>query len=58
MKDLAQRCQLGEVDAFLSHSWHDSPQAKWDALVGWSAAFEAHHGRSPILWFDRVRRAG
>ena len=54
MKDLAQRCQLGEVDAFLSHSWHDSPQAKWDALVSWSAAFEGRHGRPPVLWFDKV----
>ena len=55
MKDLAQRCQLGEVDAFLSHSWHDSAHAKWDALVGWSAAFEGSHGRPPVLWFDKVR---
>ena len=34
MANLPQRCQLGEVDAFLSHSWHDSPTAKWEALDG------------------------
>ena len=54
MANLPQRCQLGEVDAFLSHSWHDSPTAKWEALEGWAVEFEARYGRPPLLWFDRA----
>ena len=54
MKGIAQRCQLGEVDAFLSHSWHDDPSEKWAALCAWAAAFEAKHGRSPLVWFDKA----
>ena len=48
------RAQLGEVDAFLSHSWHDDPTEKWDALNAWAAAFEAKHGRPPLVWFDKA----
>lgn len=54
MKGIAQRCQLGEVDAFLSHSWHDDPSEKWAALCAWAAAFEAKHGRAPMVWFDKA----
>jgi hypothetical protein len=54
MKGIAQRCQLGEVDAFLSHSWHDDPSEKWATLCAWAAAFEAKHGRPPLVWFDKA----
>jgi hypothetical protein len=43
---------LGEVDAFVSHSWHDEPRAKWDALQAWCNGFHAKHGRPPKLWLD------
>jgi hypothetical protein len=43
---------IGEIDAFVSHSWHDDPQMKWDALQTWCKAFRAQHGRSPKLWLD------
>jgi len=43
---------IGEIDAFVSHSWHDDPQMKWDALQTWCNAFRAQHGRSPKLWLD------
>ena len=26
----------GEIDAFLSHSWHDEPVAKWERLSEWA----------------------
>ena len=45
---------LGKADAFLSHSWHDDPDAKWAALEGWVGRFEAEHKRSPMLWLDKV----
>ena len=43
--------KLGEVDAFLSHSWRDDPHAKWAALEAWAANFaERRGGASPMLW--------
>merc|ERR1712224_527854 len=44
----------GECDAFLSHSWHDDPEAKWAALQQWRGAFFERHGREPYVWFDKV----
>jgi hypothetical protein len=54
-QDVFQRSQpalLGEIDAFVSHSWHDDTKAKWDALQTWCTAFSAKHGRQPKLWLD------
>ena len=45
---------FGKCDAFISHSWHDPPGAKWEALCGWAAAFRLKHGRSPNVWLDRL----
>ena len=47
-----ERSKIGGIDAFVSHSWHDDPDGKWEALSAWCAAFEAEHGREPRLWFD------
>jgi hypothetical protein len=44
--------RLGEVDAFISHSWHDDPRAKWDSLQAWCDDFAANYGRPPKLWLD------
>jgi hypothetical protein len=43
---------MGEVDAFVSHSWHDDGHAKWDALTAWCEHFQALHGRQAKLWLD------
>lgn len=54
--DTAERsraAQLGEVDAFVSHSWRADPVAKLAALNAWCDEFRAEHGRWPLLWFDR-----
>merc|ERR1712232_777016 len=32
---LTTSCNLGECDAFISHSWHDGPEAKWNAFQQW-----------------------
>ena len=48
---------LGEVDAFLSHSWRDedaAPGQKYAALEAWAARFEAAHGRGPTCWLDKA----
>ena len=50
---LSERCHLGEIDAFVSHSWHDDAHNKWEALERWCSAFENSHGRDPVLWFDK-----
>ena len=44
-----QVATLGSVDAFLSHSWHDAPSAKWNTLTTWASALPA----PPLLWLDK-----
>jgi len=44
---------LQACDAFVSHSWHDAPAAKWAALQRWRRRFVAEYGREPIVWFDK-----
>jgi hypothetical protein len=52
---LSEPAILGEVDAFLSHSWHDDPDAKWLAFQAWRDEFKAAHGgREPTVWFDAL----
>merc|ERR1711908_167318 len=51
---LSEPCRVGECTAFLSHSWHDNPQQKWDVLSNWCADFERNNARSPRLWLDKV----
>jgi len=51
---ISELCDFGQCDAFLSHSWHDDPEAKWAALCDWSKEFQKEHGRSPTFWLDKV----
>jgi len=50
----AEHVTLGHVDFFLSHSWHDSPARKWEALEKHCTHFHASKGRSARLWLDRA----
>jgi hypothetical protein len=45
--------RFGDVDAFISHSWTDPSDDKWEGLQGWRARFKARHGREPRVWFDK-----
>jgi len=45
---------LGKCDAFISHSWHDDPEKKWQALQSWRAEFIAENGREPTVWLDKT----
>lgn len=45
--------RLGMCDAFISHSWHDCAEAKWEALQAWRREFVRRHGREPTVWMDR-----
>ena len=48
------RCQMGEADAFVSHTWHDDAEEKWELLQRWRMDFKtAHRGREPKLWIDK-----
>jgi hypothetical protein len=44
------KASLGEVDAFLSHSWHDDADQKWGALEKWSG----DKGKTSTVWLDKV----
>merc|ERR1719253_2164497 len=51
---LTEPGQLGQIDAFVSHSWHDDPKLKWAALQAWRQEFKLQHqGREPKLWIDK-----
>jgi hypothetical protein len=45
--------KFGEVDAFVSHSWHDPSEDKWTGLQAWRERFKVRHGREPRVWFDK-----
>ena len=45
--------ELGDCDAFLTHSWQDeerAPGQKYCALLKWAESFRAAHGREPTIW--------
>ena len=45
---------LGEVDAFVSHSWHDDCDLKWEQLQAYREEFKrANNGREPLVWIDK-----
>ena len=46
--------ELGDVDAFVSHSWHDSGEPKFTALMDWAKGFERQQGRTPTVWLDKA----
>jgi len=50
---LTRPVRLGGCDAFVSHSWHDDSDAKWQALQAFRNGFVAKHEREPLIWFDK-----
>eukprot|EP00927_Polykrikos_kofoidii_P076432 TRINITY_DN73537_c0_g1_i1.p1 TRINITY_DN73537_c0_g1~~TRINITY_DN73537_c0_g1_i1.p1 ORF type:complete len:643 (+),score=43.34 TRINITY_DN73537_c0_g1_i1:239-1930(+) len=51
---LSEPCELGQCDAFVSHSWRDDAILKWGALRSWCEDFLQSEGRYPRLWLDKV----
>ena len=45
--------QAGEVDAYISHSWHDAIDEKWAALQSWRERFKRQYDREPRVWLDK-----
>ena len=42
------------IDFFVSHSWHDTPESKWQVLTSHFMKFKAKYKRSPTFWFDKA----
>ena len=42
------------IDFFMSNSWHDDKDAKWEKLVQIASQFHKDHGRYPTFWLDKV----
>ena len=52
---LSRPLRPGEtIDYFMSHSWHDDADGKWDTLVRPADQFNARHGRDPTFCLDKV----
>ncbi|KAJ1623689.1 hypothetical protein T492DRAFT_1125318 [Pavlovales sp. CCMP2436] len=49
----AVHAELDSIDAFVSHSWHDDPVAKWVAFQEWRAEFIEGNCRESLVWIDR-----
>jgi len=49
-----RRVELGECDAFISHSWRDPALEKWEALTRFSQEFQRQMGRRATYWMDIV----
>mmetsp|Transcript_87147 Transcript_87147/g.211426 ORF Transcript_87147/g.211426 Transcript_87147/m.211426 type:complete len:561 (+) Transcript_87147:43-1725(+) len=48
-----QRAKLWNCDAFISHSWHDDTNLKWNALQSWRREFVKSMGQEPTVWVDK-----
>lgn len=46
-------CALGSVDMFMSHSWRDSIDHKWDALAAYAARHQLQRQKPLVMWLDK-----
>merc|ERR1719326_1936597 len=51
--DVSFPCGFGDIDIFVSHSWHDDPDEKIFCLRRVAREFAAEHGREPVMWIDK-----
>lgn len=54
LHERTEPAKVGCVDAFVSHSWSDDGQEKYEALASWARAFEHEVCRPPTLWLDKA----
>ena len=53
--DKVEKAKMGGVDAFLSHSWRDDGDLKWEKMLDYKAEFEmSHDGAEPLCWLDKA----
>jgi len=48
------KLEQDKIDYFVSHSWEDNYEQKWEALKEFSEKFFKKHKRYPTLWLDKV----
>lgn len=53
LNQFTQPARIGEIDAFISHSWHDNAEDKWKELQSWRKDFLSKHGREARVWIDK-----
>lgn len=49
----AKSTSFGNIDAFVSHSWQDDAENKFNALQKWREDFKGKYQREPRLWIDK-----
>lgn len=50
----SRECKFKQIDFFVSHSWSDNPEVKWEAIQRVRTEFKAQNGgREPMIWFDK-----
>lgn len=50
---LREQCGTRRIDYFLSHSWHDDPQAKWQVLSKEAQDLARRRSRVASFWIDK-----
>jgi len=50
----SEKCAVGDIDFFISHSWSDDPVLKVQAIAEVAAEFRASHGRDAWCWLDKL----
>ena len=56
LAEKTQPARLGDVDAFISHSWHDDGKIKLVQLTRWAKRLEDATGRMPFVWLECAPR--
>ena len=51
---LSRQAKPGEIDCFVSHSWHDDAETKYEALMAYCAKFRRRYNRDPTFWIDKI----
>merc|ERR1711998_587909 len=49
-----EEATLGEVTAFLSHSWRDDPGEKHKALESWAQRYKEKYLKEATVWLDKA----
>jgi hypothetical protein len=54
IEELAEKGVPGEVDFFVSHSWHDDKELKFREWERYFDDFRIDHGRDAKCWLDEI----
>jgi hypothetical protein len=54
IEELAEKGVPGEIDFFVSHSWHDDQETKFREWERYFCDFRTDHGRDAKCWLDEI----